>query len=268
MSRVWLAIGLAVMLLASACGSSESDVVADGGDTASSSNDGSNDEDDAGSSDSSDGDSGDSGDDQPSDDSGDDEPEPEPDPDFSGSDSDDFCGLARELDENDPFDGLTPFDGEAFVDAADETWGRVLDVVPDEIRADVEIIKDSFFAWREVGEKYEWNFFSDEAQAELDALDTAEVDEANERFDAYLEDVCGITSFVTEEEATSGEIDPGQIGVPLEVIADAFGISVETLECLNEEFGGDITSPGAFDPSRMNEEVCGTTLNEVLGLGG
>ena len=274
MSRFWLAIGLALMLVATACGGSDSDVSSDAGaDTSSTDDSGSSgaaSDDDGDSGAASDGDSSDGGDDDTDDTA--DEPaeddEPEPDDDFSGSDGDDFCGLAEEFDENDPFEGLTPLDGPAFADAADETWGRVMSVVPDEIRSDVEVIRDNFFALREIGEKYDWNFFSEEASTELEALDTPEMDEATARFDAYLEDVCGITSFVTEEEATSEididptELTPEQIETSAGIIAQISDLDIETAECLVEELGD--FSDGAVDFDNLNEPVCGTTLNEVL----
>ena len=41
---------------------------------------------------------------------------------------------------------------------------------------------------------------------------------------------------------------------------------METAECLVEELG-DISDPGAVDFTRLDEPICGTTLNELLFAG-
>lgn len=268
MRRLWLILAI-VALLAAACGGSddETDVAADGSDSPSSdqSDDGSADagessgdetaESGDGTTDS--GDDGDSDDDRSDDD----------DPDFSGSGSDDFCDTAREFEENDPFADLSLFDGAEFFDAADEVWSGILPSVPDEIRSDVETIIQNFDDMREIGEEYDYDFFNEAATEAMDALDTSGMEEATARFDAYLEDVCGITSIDTDG-SDAPTIDPSdlteeQIGTSAAFVSQILGIDLETAECLVEELG-DITDPSSVDFDRLDEPICGTTLNELL----
>lgn len=254
MRKFWF-VTIIIMLLAAACGSSESDVAAD----ATSTSDAGNNDDD--------GDGVDPADSDDGDDAGD------ADPDFSGSGSDDFCDTAREFEENDPFEGLRITDGEVFFDAADELWGGVLPQVPDEIRADVETIISAFDDMRAIGEEYDYQFVNQAASEAFEAIDTGPMDAASERFDAYLEDVCGIESFVSGPEAGAnidvdlGDLTDGQITSSASFVAQIFGVDMETAECLVTEFG-DISAPGAIDPTQLDTPVCGTTLNEVFSGAG
>ncbi|NNC80355.1 MAG: hypothetical protein HKN94_09420 [Acidimicrobiales bacterium] len=283
MRKWWLAL-MIVALVASACGGSDAEVVSDVLDEGtSSSDDGSDAGDDSGSDD---GGSDDA--DEPADVPADD-PDPEdeePDPDFSGSGSGDFCDTAREFEENDPLEDLDFFDAD-FFDAATELWNGILPSVPDELRPDVEVIIANFDDMRAIAEKYDYNFMSEGALAEFEAMDTTEMDAAGARFDAYLEDVCGIDTFDSDgtETLDDMDIDLDELGIDLDdidfdelseaeltsaaaFVAQIFGVDVETAECLVGEFGA-LSDPSAVDLSRMDEPVCGTTLNEVFaGLGG
>jgi hypothetical protein len=256
MRKFWL-VTIIIVLLAAACGSSDSDVAADSSSTTVGS---ANDDDGAGADPT---DSSDSSGDNDGDAAGDD------DPDFSGSGSGDFCDTAREFEESDPLEGLSITDGEEFFDAADELWEGVLPQVPDEIRADVETIISGFDEMREIGEEYDFQFFNAAASEAFDAIDSAPMDAASERFEAYLEDVCGIDSFVSGPDTGAdidvdiGDLSGDQITSSAAFIADIFGIDMETAECLVTELG-DIGSPGGIDPAQLDTPVCGTTLNEVL----
>jgi hypothetical protein len=261
MRKFWF-VTIIIVLLAAACGSSDSDVAAD----SSSTTDGSNNDDDGAGPDPADSnDEGDGG--------GADPTTTTDDPDFSGSGSGDFCDTAREFEENDPLDGLSITDGEVFFDAADELWDGVLPQVPDEIRADVETIISGFDEMRVIGEEYDFQFFNAAASEALEAIDSAPMDAASERFDAYLEDVCGIDSFVSGPDTGAdidvdlGDLTDGQITSSAAFVAQIFGVDMETAECLVAELG-DISSPGAVDPTQLDAPVCGTTLNEVLSGAG
>ena len=266
MRKWWLAL-MIVALLASACGGSDSvtDIVVDG---ANSSDDGS----DGGDSDGDDTGSDDDGVDgnEPADDDPDDEGEDEPDTDFSGSGSGDFCETAREFEENDPLEDVSFGDAE-FFDTADEVWNGILPSVPDEIRPDVETIIANFGQMREIAEKYDYSFLTDEALAELDDIDTTDMEAASARFDAYLEDVCGITSFSSDGDDVPAidldDLTDAQITTSASIIAQVFGVDMETAECLVTEFG-DLNDPGAIDFARLDEPVCGTTLNELFAGAG
>ena len=260
MRKFWL-VTIIIVLLAAACGSSDSDVVADSSSTTVGS---SNDDDGSGADPA---DSSDSSGDKDGDDAGDD------DPDFSGSGSGDFCDTAREFEENDPLEGLSITDGEEFFDAADELWDEVLPQVPDEIRGDVETIISGFDEMREIGEEYDYQFFNAAASDAFDAIDSAPMDAASDRFDVYLEDVCGIDSFVSGSDTGPdididlGDLTDGQITSSAAIVAQIFGVDMETAECLVTELG-DITSPGAVDPTQLDAPICGTTLNEVFSGAG
>lgn len=271
MRRVWLAM-IIVAVLAVACGGSDSDTEATAGDgngssTSDSGGDGVDASTDEPAGDAADESADESDDGEPADEEPADE---EPDPDFSGSGSGDFCATAREYEENDPLEDLSFFDGQAFFDAADELWNGILPDVPDEIRPDVEVIIDNFRQMRELGEKYDYDFFDEELSAEMEAIDQTGMEEATARFDAYLEDVCGITSVDTSGDGIGGddiEIDPDQLGTSAEIVAQIFNLDLETAECLVDELG-DLNDPSAIDFSRLDEPICGTTLNEVLaGMG-
>lgn len=260
MRKFWL-VTIIIVLVAAACGSSDSDVAA----ASNSTNDGTNNDDDGGGADLTDSNDGDGGDD-PGDD----------DPDFSGSGSGDFCDTAREFEENDPLAGLSINDGEKFFDAADELWDGVLPQVPDEILTDVETIISGFDEMRAIGEEFDYQFVNQAASAAFEAIDTAPMDAASERFDAYLGDVCGIDSFVSgpdtgpvgpDTDIDLGDLTDDQLNSSAALIAQIFGVDMETAECLVTEIG-DITSPGAIDPTQLDTPVCGTTLNEVLSGAG
>jgi len=277
MRKFWLVMTI-VALFAAACGSSDSDVVVD----ASSTNDSSTSDDDGGGSDPADSDDS-SQDNAGSDDTGDDDPDDsaDDDPDFSGSGSGDFCDTARDFEENDPLGDLDIFDGDEYFDAAEKLWDGVLPQVPDEIRADLETIISGFDQMQALGEEYDYQFMDAAAMEAFDAIDTDPMDAAADRFDAYLEDVCGIDSFVSGSDSDDefdidlddlidddfdidlDDLTDDEITSSAAFISSIFGVDMETATCLVTEFG-DISSPDAVDLSTMDAPVCGTTLNEVF----
>jgi hypothetical protein len=196
---------------------------------------------------------------------------------FSGDDSGDFCEKAREFEENDPFDNVGPTIGPAFFDEAEGLYGEVISMAPTEIRPDFEASLDGI---REMGallEKYDYNFFDENLAAELDTLDTTTLDASGERIDAYLEEVCGIEDEpeveipgVLDGLLPEG-LDPADLeGLELDPdltqsIFESLGIDAELAACLEQELGSDIdlASAGA-DPSFMTQEVCGTTILEII----
>lgn len=183
----------------------------------------------------------------------------------------DFCDVARELTENDPTLGLSVLDGEEFFEAVDGIWSQVVPIVPAELSGDVQTITGQFAEMRQIAEQYDYDFTNPEFQAAMEALDTAASDAANENFDAYLENTCGVsrdsgTASVPTDRII--DIDPEDLeNIDPAALAAAFGITPELAACLNDELGG--LDPANIDPSMLNEEVCGTTLLEILsGLGG
>jgi len=186
-------------LLAAGCGDDDDDAgddaaaEADGGDDTT--DDATDDTGDEATDDTTADDSGDDSGDDSSDDSEDDE-------DFSGSGSGEFCALAREYDEADPFED-PDFD---FTDSGqvrdvfnelDDAIGQLARSAPGEIEDDAEIVADGTSKLIELFEKYDYDFVaigSDAAaQAEFDELVAdPQYEAASERLSTYLEEVCGI----------------------------------------------------------------------------
>jgi hypothetical protein len=122
---------------------------------------------------------------------------------FSGDDSEDFCAMAREFDENDPTADLFTSEDPAALEA---DWAEASGLItglaassPDEIRADFTVLSDSFTAIGDLYAKYEWDVeklvAASETDPEIIALsDTAETDAASVRVDAYMQEVCGIAT--------------------------------------------------------------------------
>ena len=275
MMKFMRALGVLLMLalVAAACGDDDSSTETTAA-TSDDSDDGDNGSDDSG--------SDDSGSDEPMDDSDSDEPmddEGDEDESFSGDDNSDFCQTAREFDENNPLDDSSPLEGEAFFDAAEDAFGQVIPIAPNDIKGDFEISLDGIREMRAIVEKYDYNFFDEGLATEFDALDTSAMDAAGDRIGQYLEDVCGIEqAFAPDDDpATSGIVPPGIDPDALDdidpdvaqAIFDSFGIDEETAACLTEEFGGDFDIESAMaDPSFLTQPVCGTTLLEIMsGVG-
>lgn len=209
--------------------------------------------------------------------------------DFSGDDSADFCATAREFDENDPFDDVGLSMSPAFFEEAEELYSEVISIAPDEIRSDFETSLDGIRQMGALLEKYEYNFFDEELGAEMDALDTDALDASSDRIGAYLEEVCGIENALDVEspDALDGLIPEGLDPADLEGldpadledieldpdiaqnIFEALGIDAELAACLEQEFGSDFDLDAAgADPSFMTQEVCGTTILEIIsGIG-
>ena len=192
---------------------------------------------------------------------------------FSGDDNSEFCRKAREFDENDPLESSSLLAGESFFDDAEAAFGEVIPIAPDDIKGDFETSLEGLRQMGEILATYDYDFFDDGLNAEMEALDTTEMDAAGERIAAYLEDVCGIENALEADPDDVGGIldgiDPTDLE-DLDIDSDAaqalleqFGIDEELAACLNEELGAefDFESP---DPSFLTQEVCGTTILEIV----
>lgn len=201
-----------------------------------------------------------------------DEPADEDPPPVSG-DTSALCALGEELEADDPFNELTLFDGEEFFEVTTDAFDRVRDAAPSEIRDDVEIISDGWNELREIFEQYDYDLFNAELQAQIETFDTTEIDEASDRFGAYLLEACGIdidTPGDFQGDGPAAEpIDPADLenlDDPASVLQTIFGVDEETARCLVEELGG--FDPENIDPTTLNDPICGTTLLEVVTGGG
>lgn len=240
------ALALALLLLLAACGDSSDtsdDAARDATTTsAAASDDGGSD--------------GDADDDATGDDGGDGGDE------FTGSGSGDICALAADFEENDPFGDDVGFDAfnSEFFDRIDDIFGRVVDAAPAEIRDDAITMRDGFRQFGDTFEEYDYDLFDPELATALESFDTAEIEAATERVERYLTDVCGID--LDDDDATVGPDDTEGAATAAAALSQTFGIDAELAECLAEELGDfDVENP---DPSLLTEEVCGTTLLEIM----
>ena len=72
---------------------------------------------------------------------------------------------------------------------------------PGEIQGDLEIVRADFDALVDTLEEFDYDFFA--ASEAVDAItDTAEVDAATDRIDAYVESACGIDVDAVQDQAT------------------------------------------------------------------
>lgn len=212
---------------------------------------------------------------------------------FSGADSGNFCAIARELDENNPFDDpdLAPF-SEAFFEATLDFYSQVEAIAPDEVRADFVLIRMGLEQLAAAAEQYDYNLFDPGLGQALEAIDTAEFDAASMNIETYLLDVCGIditsmdsvdSGSAPEEEAAPPALPDDMLdafgGIDLESLTDAdiaalsqllfsqFAADPELQACLLENI--DVLLGAAEDPSILTREFCGTTLLDLFsGAGG
>jgi hypothetical protein len=120
-----------------------------------------------------------------------------------------------------------------------EDW---LDHAPDEIEDDAAVMVDAFRTLVERGNELEWDLQALASDPVFGVLDTAEVEAAGDRLDAYSLDVCGVDF----SEIDGSGADPGPGGDEpqdaVSILLGTFGIPAsffaeEDIECLREELG-------------------------------
>lgn len=248
--RKFLAILLALVFVAAACGGDDDTASSDdGSDTSTASDDGSTTSDDG--STTSDG--------------------------AGGS----FCDMARTLDESAAFDFTSLTSGELF-DQAEAAIRQAVAVAPSEIKADLSTLADGFTQLKDLLEKYDYNLFDPDLAAEMESFDTAELDAAGARVDAYMQDACGIdvgstdTSGTTDDSSTMPDtsgLDPSMFEgladnpAALASVFASMGIDAELASCLVQELS--TMDEPTVDQDFLNQEICGTTWMEIMTtLGG
>jgi hypothetical protein len=174
---------------------------------------------------------------------------------FTGDDSDRFCELARELDDQDPFE-QGEFDlAEAFRDAVDSI-DEIIGVAPAEIRGDFETLQEGLQEVALAIEEADGDLFAVDPER-LESLEDARYEQAADRIDTYLRDVCGIEIEDDELEPPAIDLQDAEAG-----LAGLLGITEEEARCLIEESGLEELDPenpdigalfGAFD-------ACGVEL--------
>lgn len=252
-----LTVLFTITLLAAACGDDGNEITdaannAGSGDTGDGDNDSG--DSDSGDSDSGNSDSGNSdSDDSDSDDTN-----------FSGADSENFCQTARQIDEEfDNRDATDMFTTEG-IEELEGLYRGVINIAPDEIRGDFEIALGGFIETANVIRENGGDFFS--AGEALESLDTTEWDNASDRIDSYLTNVCGIDNGGDIGDDIDVPVVPGSIpdidfdGSETEIIQQIFGVDADTAECLLAEFGGSEIDPGAL----TGGEICGMSVLELV----
>lgn len=189
---------------------------------------------------------------------------------FSGAGSDDFCEMAREVDETDPFESSDPDDIQAGFEEANRLIDEVIDRAPDEIRDDFETVAEGFRAFGEILEEHDWDLFAvpEEAAAELE---DSRFEEAADRIDRYMEEVCGIDSDTdgadVDLDDAAGDFDgsiPENADDVNAMLAQMLGITEEQAACLNEA-GASIDADAEPDLSEFMSmfEDCDIDLMEL-----
>jgi hypothetical protein len=174
---------------------------------------------------------------------------------FTGEDSDRFCELARELDDQDPFEQGDLDLAEAFRDAVTSV-DEIIGVAPAEIRSEFETLREGLQEVASAIEDADGNLFAVDPER-LESLEDPRYERAADRIDAYLRDVCGI-------EIDDDELDPPMIELEGAEggLAGLLGITEDEARCLLEESGLEELDPENPDIAALFEafDVCGVEL--------
>lgn len=200
-------------------------------------------------------------------------------------DDGDFCSIARDLDENDPFSGeVDGFDfdvfSEDFFTYVIELYDGLAGIAPDEIADDIGVVRAGMVALEQRAAEFDYNLFDPGMVEALSIFETTDFEAASINIEAYLSDVCGIdplgaTTSPSLDEDTQDPVTPidGIDGLEDEDLAilnqlflSQFDLDPELQACLLEAIP-DLTQAVA-DPAVLQQEVCGTTLFAIFqGLG-
>ncbi len=200
--------------------------------------------------------------------------------DSGGSSASSFCEMARTLDETDILSDAAMPTKDMF-DAAATAMQQAIAAAPSEIKGDLTVLGEAFVELQGLLEDYDYNFFDPALQTAMEGLDTAAMEAAGARVDAYLESECGIKA--SDPSGTGTETDgaaPGVGDLPgldpsmFEGLADnptallallnGFGIDAETAQCLVTELPTMGIDPDNVDTSLLTEPICGSTLMEIF----
>ena len=174
-------------------------------------------------------------------------------PGFIDTDPDsDFCVAARNI-EVEVIDTDDPFGGAGIFESLDSAIGEIQPLAPAELEGDIVVIRD--FAAELIPLLDAENIFSLETAGEIASLNSSAVDEAGERLDVYLTEICGV------EEG---------FGIPAGAVDSP---SVDTNETLDETISldgaGTVTGMmdvGTFDAYEL-EVFEGSTLTITMQPG-
>ncbi len=192
-------------------------------------------------------------------------------PTFTGDAGSDWCVAARDLE-----DASAAFDDVGFADpgaveAAFEDMIPRLEsaakLAPPELRVDVERSLESLELLQEALIDVDYDFLNADLSV-IDELDAA-TQAANERIDAYNEQVCGMTA--SDDSADDGSFDPGAGTIREQTIAELVnqGFTPDEAGCIFDGF--DFTDPDFADDMAAIVGVfadCGIDLARLAELSG
>ncbi|MGI9648168.1 MAG: hypothetical protein ACR2OI_06580 [Acidimicrobiia bacterium] len=168
-------------------------------------------------------------------------------PSVSGDSDSDYCDRVRQgfeeqsgLDFN--FIGKTPQEIQELFETNLRLFEEWQDHAPREIEDDAAVMVEAFRSIVERGNELEWDLQALASDPVFGALDTAEVEAAGDRLDAYSLEVCGVD--FSELDGSGGDAGPGsdEPQDAVTILLGTFGIpasffSEEDIECLREELG-------------------------------
>lgn len=190
-----------------------------------------------------------------------------------------FCDFAQEqadLDQAVNGGEVNIFEPDAFREAFEELFElteRALDVAPEEIRDDFELVRDQLTDVRDLLEEADYDLTA----VDQDALaESTEQEAASDRIEAFIEEECGIVD--SGEELSDEQIEEQleESGAGGGLIAQAFveaGLPEDQANCLAERVTFEQLlaigeSPDA-PPADFFEalDACGVSLDQLLELG-
>jgi hypothetical protein len=123
-------------------------------------------------------------------------------PEFEGDADSEFCELARRVEDSEFLEGDDPEQLREEYQDVSEAFDQLRDTAPDEIRDDIQLLGDQLDEFIAVLDEYDFSFTAlaeaaadnPELAASLDAVSSPEFEEASDRVDTYVTDVCGIST--------------------------------------------------------------------------
>jgi hypothetical protein len=191
-----------------------------------------------------------------------------------------FCDFAQEQEDLDQaVNGgeVNIFEPDEFRAAFEELFdltGQALDVAPEEIRDDFELVRGELETVRDLLEEADYDLTAvDEAAME----ESPEQEAASDRIEAFIEAECGIVD--SDEELSDEQLQEQleESGAGGGLIADAFvaaGLPEDQANCLAERVTFDellsfSDTAGATPPTEFFEDLdaCGVSLEQLTELG-
>jgi hypothetical protein len=165
----------------------------------------------------------------------------------SGDSGSTYCERIRATSEGDEqgldfnFFNLTPDGIRDLFNQNLEVFKDWQSIAPDEIKEDAAVLVDAFAAIVDRGNELEWDINALIDDDVFNSFDDAAVTAASNNLDAYSKDVCGVD--FTTISSDSEPPPPADVGDdPVAILLNAFGIpagliSEDDIECLRAELG-------------------------------